>query len=582
MGGFIILRKGALPDTAAAIARAEASARRMGFSNPTAFDHGNYSFRIYPKIDTSPPETSYRQFENGDFAFSCGALIYAGRTGGEAVDKLVRAMGNSMTLPDNCYGHFVLVVCRGGRVTVLGDGFGGYHIYYDMLRRVVSSSFLMLAAVLPSVSLSTQNIYEYVFNGVVSGNETPLREIVRLPIGARLELGADDFTLCHTPPILPMEYDDRPVEEHLGQVDTLLQRYFEAIGAAFGDNVVSALSGGYDSRLLLALARRQGIRPRLYVYGPRDDPDVVLAQQIAAGESLSLDVIDKGSDMGPLSAFAQTVEWNYWSNDGHVWAGLLNNGAEAAERRRRVANGALNINGGGGEILRNFFYLRDASYSPRQLLWTFYSQFDPAICTDAFLPESYYRRLEEKLAELVGDVEYLSRPTVSWLYHRFRCRSWDCKFNSESNRFGYAALPFQERRLAEISARIPLTHRNHGRFEAALIRRIDPRLAGYPSVYGHSFGRPPSLQRKVHDFATILRPTWLRRLSFRLQHRLGMTGNGLTLDAPHLAAVLPGPLDFVDRFFRLDRARNPDQINRILSLEYLARHLGANLDPAVD
>ncbi|MGH7715307.1 MAG: hypothetical protein ACREML_04840, partial [Vulcanimicrobiaceae bacterium] len=243
---------------------------------------------------------------------------------------------------------------------MLGDAFGGYQVYYDMEQRSISSSFLLVAAALPSLSFSLQSIYEYVFNGVVSGDETLLREILRLPIRGRIELKANGFALERRIEKPPTEFDDSPLEVHVDAVSALLNDYFAALAANFRDEVACALSGGYDSRLLLALSRHHGIRPRLYVYGNRDDRDVQLAEHVARGEDLRLDVIDKGDEFGTISGFPEIVERNYWANDGHVWAGLFDNGAETTERRRRVADGAVSINGGGGEILRNFFYLRDA------------------------------------------------------------------------------------------------------------------------------------------------------------------------------------------------------------------------------
>jgi hypothetical protein len=243
----------------------------------------------------------------------------------------------------------------------------------------------------------------------------------------------------------------------------------------------------------------------------------------------------------------------------------------------------MSINGGGGEILRNFFYLRDARYRPRELLWSFYSQYDPEICTPIFDEESYYRRLEEKISELVGtDMQLLPRAAVEWLYHRLRCRSWDGKVNSDNSRFGHTALPFEEGRLTEMASRIPIRFKNHGALEAMLIERFDRRLAGYASNYGHDFIGPPPLKRKIADYSTMLRPPALRRFMYRLRHKLAAPSGERGPSSDLVAALLPGPLGFAERFFRLDRVSDPRQVNRILSLEYLARKLGTKLHFAID
>jgi hypothetical protein len=83
-------------------------------------------------------------------------------------------------------------------------------------------------------------------------------------------------------------------------------------------------------------------------------------------------------------------------------AAFFDNGAEGAQRARRVRGNALALNGS-RELWRNFFYLLDRPYSPREILWSFYSQLDPEICTAAFDQEAYFRHLEGKLANLIGD-----------------------------------------------------------------------------------------------------------------------------------------------------------------------------------
>ena len=219
--------------------------------------------------------------------------------------------------------------------------------------------------------------------------------------------------------------------------------------------------------------------------------------------------------------FAAIAHRNFLTVDGYSWEGIFDNGAEREQQERRVSGGMLAINGGGGEILRNFFYLRDRRYTPREFLWSFYSRFDLRMCTALFNEEDYYRQFELKLGILLGgSVASLRRPVIEWLYHNFRCRAWDGRVNTINGSFGYTSLPFLERRLTEHASVIPIAWKNHGAYEAELIRRADPRLAAYPSSYGHDFSGSPPLSRKLIDYGTYLRPHRLRRVSYRVQHRL--------------------------------------------------------------
>jgi asparagine synthase (glutamine-hydrolysing) len=119
--------------------------------------------------------------------------------------------------------------------------------------------------------------------------------------------------------------------------------------------------------------------------------------------------------------------------------------------------------------------------------------------------------------------------------------------------------------------------KNHGAFEAELIRRLNPRLAQYPSSYGHHFALPPPWRRIVHDYLTYFRPPSLRRLTFRLKRRRrGEVVRTGYLRPDYVAAVLPDGAQCLDRLFRFDRL-NGAQLGRIFSLEVAFKKLGGKV-----
>ena len=371
-------------------------------------------------------------------------------------------------------------------------------------------------------------------------------------------------------------------EELLEESLSVLNERFELLRTLFGDRLTCALSGGFDSRLILALARRNGIKPRVYVYGAREDKDVLIASEIARGENLELEVIDKGSlPLLSPTDFSDIATRNYLATDGYHWAGIFNNGAEIRESASRVAGGAIALNGGGGEIFRNFFYLPDGHYSVRQLAWSFYARFDPRICTSQFNSEHYYRHIERKIVELVGRVDRLERPTVEWLYHRFRCRSWDGRVDTINGQYGYTGLPFLTNRITEIGASIPIRWKYHGAFEAKLIARTDSRLASYRSSYGYPFVGRPSVLARAGELATYVRPPWARRLTYRMKHRWKPERGTLYTAPRYVNEVLPGGIEAMRAFFHIDRVGDPIQAARILTLEYLARQMGGRVRTGV-
>jgi hypothetical protein len=321
------------------------------------------------------------------------------------------------------------------------------------------------------------------------------------------------------------------------------------------------------------------VEPRLYVYGKPEHADVQIAKQIASGESLALDVIDK-DDRAPLSPIdlPTQVEQAYYAQDLYPWGGLFSGWAETAERMRRAAAGRLMLHGGGGEILRNFFYLLNGRYSAEQLVATFYSQFDPRACVTNEDVVHYRQVMAGKMRDLVGGGQSsFARPTIEWLYHNFRCRSWDGQVDSLNNRYGFTAQLFLERRLTNFASAVPIGLKHHGALEAAIIRRIDPRLAAYSSSYGHDFSGPPPLSRKLTDYATYIRPTWLRRFTYRLKRGHAAGAHVGYLAGPYVASVLPNGVDTMRRIFCIDRNLDPAHMDRVLTLEYITQRIGSKL-----
>ena len=570
MGAFFIIGRRTGEDHDARVAAMRESLTLQGFAAPTLFQGAYGTVAVFPKQEAG--DTNCHCGENGDFAFATGTLFYKGLYGASALRRIVSEADEEGFDPQALRGAFCLVIAKPDSLRLLTDAMGTYRVYRSSDWSVISSSFLATLASCSKPAFDTQGVYQYVFNGATFGTRTPVAEIGQLGHAEDVLIDGTVQEHRYSTPVVS-GFERRTFSDHIDANISALRDWFSQLTSQFPGRIDAALSGGYDSRLILALLRAQNEKPRLHVYGPPGDSDVRIATAIADGEGFSLYHIDKAMFAADAASTAERVQKNFRAFDGLPTDGIFDTGADLATRRARAAGRFLQLNGGGGEIFRNFHYLPDRSYSVEEFLWSFYSQFDPAACTDRFRSDEYYQALRTAVEHCLGrSGDRLSRWEIELLYPYFRCSYWTGRNTSLNNRFGPMLTPFVERTTVAAAVKVPLADKQHGRFEAALIAAIDPRLARYPSAYGHDFASPPSYWRRVTDQMSLQRPASLRRFAFRIKTRMRPAVRPQSLAHETLAKVADPAMPMMSRFFLIDAVRDNAQFARLCTLEYLSQH----------
>ena len=574
MGAFFLTRAEAGVPEPQNVARLKRVFADEGLGIPREFRAQGWHIAVYPKLCGGDARLHVVDADN--FAFVAGTLLYKGKTGHEALETLFSDVASGRFDWEDARGAYALGLCQAGRFTLRCDPVGVYKIYRDDSWRVIASSFPAILATIPAPTARRQGVYEYVFQAATYGSKTVIDQIMVADHRHVIELGAP-VRLLPVPPAPQGAAAEQPFDVHLERSLAVLRTWFRDIVSVFGDNIEVALSGGYDSRFILALLREQGIRPRLYVYGRAQDKDVCIAHKIAAGEGLPLRHTDKAlRPKPPPDALASVVAHNCLLFDGYPPDGIFDTGADAATRAERAAGGALVLTGGGGEIFRNFFHLPDRPFTVRQMIWTFYSQYDPASCTTAFREADYVAELAAATAHTLGrNSDALTRWEIEYLYPYFRCSYWMGRGHSIDQVFGFALAPFAIGQVIAAALDVPIRFKNHGRFEAAMIRAADPALARYPSNYGHDFTGDPPLACRLKEYGNLLRPPVLRRYSFRIKNRRPAP-RPYALRAENLRHVIDPGFPAMSAFFRPDRVHETSQFARLCTLEYLFSRYGVN------
>ena len=140
-----------------------------------------------------------------------------------------------------------------------------------------------------------------------------------------------------------------------------------------------------------------------------------------------------------------------------------------------------------------------------------------------------------------------------------------------SNRFGPALTPFFETGIVRAALAVPLRHKRFGRFEAAMIERLNPDLAAHPSGYGHPFCGSIPLKRRLKEWSSVARPPELRRYAYRLKSRWERPDPPYYLSARYLEPILGRDFPYMSNFFRTAVLVDPPQKKRLCTLEYFCQ-----------
>ena len=520
--------------------------------------------------------------QGDDFAVVAGTLTYRDQLGEPALNAL---LANAAAAPEAVWadttGHFAALIRTGGRTRVRTDSYGVFQLFHDTDFSVVSTSFLATATSIDRLNWDPQGIYEFAFNVFPTGDDSVFAEVKRLGPDVELELGATAVRRPISRPT-PAEAPMTSLDELRDQIAARLRQVVRPYAEHFGDRIQCPLSGGLDSRLALALLRDAGVNPHVYVYGAAGDADVEVARAIGSGEGFPVEIFQKATwrQLAP-DEFPEQVERNFHETDALVTdGGLFDNGGNAFARHSRASNAQLAVSGGCGEVFRNFFYLPDRRLRARQVVEAFYARYSLMDTTEAFDPRAFIDAIEAKALASIGQSGVdgpLDRQSIEALYPRHRCRSFFGREISLVARHGAYLMPFLEPAVVDLALQIPIHDKNLGRFEALLLTTIDPKLAHYPSAYGHRFDEPPTLGHRWSEWSSRARTPWLRRQSYALQRRLGRViedSHGGILSPIYLGRVIDLHFPHMSRFFRMDRRhgtvqRDQGLYRRIATLEYL-------------
>jgi len=560
--------------------RAERSLSRQGFAPAVRYAWAGGELRAWSQSAQRDSADFFVQDTDGA-ACCVGPIWYRGAFGVEALSRLLAEISASGPVPEidetGLRGNFVLFLRKGSRAWLLNDPLGFARVYGSSDGRFHGSSWLAVRAYEGDAEIDETAAIEYVLLGAPHSERTVARGVSKLALGHAIDLGERRPITRFPMGIEAGAPAHGSFEDATEGLQAHLRTVFAEIACAFPGRVTAALSGGFDSRLIVAGLLAQGERPQLFVYGRPDSEDVPIAIEVARAEGIAIEPIDKDAinhrlpepDIDELVSCA--LFFDGLSNDG-----IDDRGADRSTRVAQSAGGKLALNGGGGEIFRNYFHLPDRRFRARDIVRAFYRGFDPAVFRRRDGLAVYEAQMAASIVRSVGrsddEVDHLlSREQVELAYPLFRCHHWMGLNNSIALRQGHFATPLVDLPLLRAACMLPLAWKNAGRLEARLISLLHRGIASRPSAYGFRFSDGPDRRARRVEWSTGMRPVFARPLINAVRRRLHR------IQASHETMVryrrlLPGAwrLDGV-----LDLSRLPDDaaLARAMSVELVTREL---------
>lgn len=552
------------------IARATASLQRQGFVAQSSLDWSHSMLRTWarpgqrdiPDLDVRTP--------NGT-AVCVGPLWYRGQFGNAALTLLVDECAAALPDETQLRGNFALFLRTQHQCLLTNDLLGFVRIYASADGLFYSTSWLAACAYVGQAELDTVAAVEYVLTGASHSDRTPARGITTLPLASMFDL-LGKRTLARQRPWIGGDLNaPATLDTAVAQICAHLHTVFSEVAVAFPDRTRAALSGGFDSRLIVAGLLEAGMHPELFVYGDGASEDVSVARTVADSIGARLETIDKGllCRARPLPDLDRLVA-NALFFDGLPNDGIYDPGVDEQTRLAQTADGHLAMNGGGGEIFRNYFHLRGGRLSAMDIVRTFYRGFDRRVFRQRWDLYAYERQIAESILRAVApNVEDIRQPLereyVELAYPLFRCHHWMSVNNSVAARHGYFTTPLIDPLSIGLAWRLPLAWKNAGLLESRLVTSLHPGIARQPSAHGFRFSEGPNDRVRFTEWRDRMRPIFMRPLIGSLGRRLrGNTASPALLT--HCRALLPGEWQ-LERVFDLQHLPDNQALARALAIE---------------
>lgn len=584
MGGFLFSTKNENIENALTVFQ------KKGLALKDEIKTENYSLFVYDKLGHKTENIV--RYATGDFIIAVGTFIYKNAMGTDALTKFFHDFSPDdealRKIGDEILGHYCVILNKNERIHFFNDSAGLYHVFLSETEGIlISNSYLAILSVLNEKTVSKQEIYEFIFRGAFYGGKTLCQEVSMIDCNKVLVF--DGKTLNKNIRNTCIGSATKNNDNLKINLDIMLQNlraYFQVIKKHFDGSITSDLTAGYDTRLINCLLKDQSIRHCSAVAGDEDDIDVQIAQEIAMNEHVNLTIYDRENEIRACDNTRKLLLDAYYVCDGIATEVIPSGPAIVGYCKERSKLSKLTIGGGGGENIRAYGkWSQSKPITILDFLRKHYSNIDTTYCNDFDIAE-FYTNLGEKIkANLQIKRDCLYPHEIQMLYQTFRMRYWGGRGLSAYNQISYYLAPFADPRIALAALAIPTRFKKNAALQRKMIRKLDSRLASYPSDSGYSFSRIGSLKycvvmtrktvrsyrERVRSYVGKHTPSEIKDVYRRLRSK-ATPGKKVPyyLQEDFLQTIFGGGYE-VSKYIDIGKCKNSLILSRCYSLELLLR-----------
>ena len=506
MGAIFISDKNKVHDVKPALALFD----EMGFSSPTLFENDKWAIYAYSKmIGNSNYVTG-----NGCTLISTGTPVYRGLNYKDSLAALLQDYLSDCIDFERLIGQYAILFIHGDAIEILCDPLGCKHLFTDINHGIISSHMLPISQCLDTdLHVCREAIYEKFMTGIIMPPRTIFREILQIERKTAESITCENtgIRFIETAKFQPSGAEAKSFDKCLEEQTQNLCEYFELLKESGRDGTDIGLSGGYDSRLVLAcLFRFNKGRIHLHSHATENDhrKELSIAEQMAEYVGVPCHSVAT-KKLKHCENVDEILRKSVLYFDGRSSFSIGGCGEvyTALYRKESTECTPFTLTGVGGELFRNIFdigfgHIRFDRFMEHKL---FSQSFRKAI------PENIYYKTRDDIIQRTMQrlqIDQKVRQPRS-IAHRYYCEIMMPDGQGAAldayNQVSCCVAPFLEPRIiAKGYEAIPF-HCSGGEFEGKLINHIDPGLAAITSTYGYPIGERP-LRAKVKERLRTLVP----------------------------------------------------------------------------